>query len=246
MWKCSTCQTDNWDSATVCHKCAPEAYASEARAKRLGTEPETPQETDDEELDPLDKLLLAVVLESAEAIDNLAAKSDDNPSSFMEVCRELNPGAISLRSVRAVDDIERYVRANVNELLSDKEGSEDWTEIAYPQLRAGWLRMDVLHAVMNLERTLRDMRSAAMSFGRFWQNNEGIGGFVKRAIGGYLNPLDGWLAFVGKNSTQTEQAFLISELADAFSEVGNAIETLKEDIVTKIRLKVSEITTSVS
>ena len=104
--------------------------------------------------------------------------------------------------------------------------------------------MGVLHESMDLKRTLRDTRSAAMSFGRFWQNNDGIGGFVKRAVGGYLNPLDGWLAFVGKNSNQTEQAFLVGELADAFSDVGNAIETLKEDIITKLPLKFSEISTS--
>ena len=197
-----------------------------------------------EESDPLDELLVAVVLEAAEAIDTLAEKSDDDADTFMALARNLNPGAISRRSIRALDNIERFIRANISDILSPGDEPQDWTTVAHPLLPAGWLRLEVMHELMDMERTLRDVRAAALDYARFWQSNAGIGGFVKRAIGGYLNPLDGWLAFVGKSSAQTDQDFYISELADAFSELGNAIETLREDIITKLRLKLSEISTN--
>lgn len=197
-----------------------------------------------EEADPLDELMASVTSEAAESIDKLAAKSDDDADMFMSEARNLNPGAISRRSIRVLDDIERFIRSNIDEILSPEGELQDWSRIAHPLLPSGWLRLGVMHELMDLEQTLRDVRGAALEYGRFWQGNAGIGGFVKRAIGGYLNPLDGWLSFVGKNSVQTEQTFYVGELADAFGELRNAIETLQEDIITKLRLKMSEITSN--
>jgi hypothetical protein len=197
------------------------------------------------DIHPLDELLTEIFVEAAEGIESLAAKSDDdNAEEFIQEARSLNPGAISRRALRVIDDIERFVRDNVDEILSPEDEPQDWSEVAYPLLPSGWLRMDTMNELMDVERALRDVRAASLNYGRFWQNNAGIGGFVKRAIGGYLNPLDGWLGFVGKNSSQTEQDFLIGELADAFSVLGNAIETMREHIITKFKLKLSEITTS--
>jgi hypothetical protein len=212
--------------------------------RKSSAPPPEPEPSEQESTDPLDELLVAVVIEAAEAIDRLADKSDDEADAFVSDARNLNPGAISRRSLRALDDIERFVRANINEILSSEDDPRDWTAVAYPRLPAGWLRLEVMHELMDVERTLRDVRAAALNYGRFWQSNAGVGGFVKRAIDGAMNPLDGWLAFVGKNSTQTDQDFLISELADAFSEVGNSLETIREDIITKLRIKFSDIHTN--
>jgi len=41
MWKCTTCETDNWDSSTVCHVCHPRKYKAEVRKQAKSAKPKS-------------------------------------------------------------------------------------------------------------------------------------------------------------------------------------------------------------
>ncbi|MCF7733124.1 MAG: hypothetical protein K9N23_15650 [Akkermansiaceae bacterium] len=186
----------------------------------------------------------SVIAGGADAIDALANLSDDASADvFLQAVRDVNPGAIARRSLLSIDDVERFIWENCNELLSEEDQLEDWAPLARPAMRSGWLREQLQDELLDFERSLRDLKDAATDYGRFWKKNEGVGGFVARALKGYANPLDGWMHFVGKGSSQVEQDQLIEDLAAAFSEVSNAIETTIEEITLKTRQKLSSIKT---
>lgn len=198
-----------------------------------------------EPLNSLDEAVESVTAEAIESLRLIADATERTPEAFILVARELNPGAISRRALRSTDNVERVIFSSIDELMSPEEELQDWTTPATPHLKSGWLRKELEDDVRDLERSLRDLREASLSYGRFWASHAGLGGFVKNMVHGVQNPVDGWLGWVGKSSINTEQDRLVNDFADALSNVSNDCESIAEEIVMRSQLKFSEIRSSI-
>ncbi len=93
-----------------------------------------------------------------------------------------------------------------------------------------WLSERLRPERARVEGALRDFKSAATAFADYARETSGFAGFLKGAVGGYLDPVDGISALWGESRAQREGKRTEGLLRDAATALGEASATFSQEL----------------
>lgn len=160
----------------------------------------------------------------------------------------LQSGAIAIDPVGSItsakatlSEIESWLRDQADEFLEAAEvtGKE---KVLRKRLAPGWLAQAMQSHLSAIQTTLKQLKDGAQECVEFAQEYNGIGGMLRGAFKGWMNPVDGIASIFGEGSINKESTRIAKTLNRCATQLDEVVATadaaLDELVVTKWNIEI--------
>lgn len=143
----------------------------------------------------------------------------------------------SITSAKAVlGEIESWLRDQADEFLETSK-VVGWEKALRKRLAPGWLTQAMQSSMSAIQTTLKQFKDAAEECVEYNEENSGIGGMLRGAFKGWLNPVDGIATIFGEGTLNKEEKRINRNLNRCSTQLDEVVATvdatLDELVVTK-------------
>ena len=191
--------------------------------------------------DQLDAMLLEFHNAFYDSLSQWFEADEDDADALEEGAGAIDPVGSATTAKAVLGKIESWLREQADVFLESVDSTGKSKNLR-KRLPLGWLSAAMQSHVIAAQASLKQCKDAADECVEFSQENNGIGGFLRGAFKGAMNPADGIASLFGEGSINKEGNRIGKSLKKAANQLDDTVSAadaaLDELIVTKWNIEV--------
>lgn len=194
------------------------------------------QEQTDPWRDQFDELRLPFHNAFYDSLDAWMEAEGDDTDALQSGAITIDPVGSITSAKATLSEIESWLRGQADEFLEAAEvtGKE---KVLRKRLAPGWLAQAMQSHLSAIQTTLKQFKDAAQECVEYAQENNGIGGMLRGAFKGWMNPIDGIATIFGEGTLNKEGSRIDKNLNRCATQLDEVVSTadaeLDELVITK-------------